>query len=233
MRVHYLQHVPFEDLGSMRRVLLESGHSISASRLYAPHSLPSSEQFDWLIVMGGPMGVYDDGEYPWLVPEKRLIEAAIRDHKIVLGVCLGAQLIADVLGASVYANPHKEIGWFPIHRTVATAASSIGSSFLESIEAFHWHGDTFDLPAGAVHLGRSAACENQAFAFGQRVLALQYHLETTQESAERLIENCAHELDDGGPYVQSAVDMLSNEGRFTRINNTMKTVLGQLASATG
>ena len=104
MRVHYLQHVPFEGLGSMQRVLLDSGHTIRATRLYESVSLPATEQFDWLIVMGGPMGVYDDREYSWLVHEKRLIENASEDDKIVLGICLGAQLIADVLGASVYAE---------------------------------------------------------------------------------------------------------------------------------
>ncbi len=232
MRVHYLQHVPFEGLGSMQRVLLDSGHTISATRLYQPHSLPSTDQFDWLIVMGGPMGVHDDRQYTWLVDEKRFIENAIQDGNIVLGICLGAQLIADVLGASVYANAHKEIGWFPIQRTEASAASPIGSSFPESIEAFHWHGDTFDLPAGAVHLARSTACENQAFVYRQRVLALQYHLETTRESAEALIKNCAHELDGGGPYIQSAEIMLSSDDRFTRINDAMKTLLEQLFALT-
>ncbi|HJN09889.1 MAG: hypothetical protein QGG09_04640 [Pirellulaceae bacterium] len=230
MRVHYLQHVPFEGLGSMQRVLLDSGHTITATRLYESGSLPTTEQFDWLIVIGGPMGVYDDDKYSWLVDEKRLIENAIEDDKIVLGICLGAQLIADVLGASVHANGHKEIGWFPVHRTVAAAASAIGRDFPESVEAFHWHGDTFDLPAGAVHLARSTACENQAFVYRERVLALQYHLETTRESAEALVENCAHELDDG-PYIQSAEIMLASDEHFRRINDAMKILLEQLSKA--
>jgi GMP synthase-like glutamine amidotransferase len=231
VRVHYLQHVPFENLGSMERVLLDSGHTITATRLYQPYSLPTPDQFDWLIVMGGPMGVYDDHEFPWLVDEKRFIQDAIEADQIVLGVCLGAQLIADVLGASVYANAEKEIGWFSIERSEASAASAIGREFSESVEAFHWHCDTFDLPAGAVHLARSAACENQAFIYGQRVLALQYHLETTRKSAEALIENCGHELVDG-PCIQSAEFMLSNDDRFTRINDSMRKLLEQLAAVT-
>jgi GMP synthase-like glutamine amidotransferase len=231
VRVHYLQHVPFENLGSMERVLLDSGHTITATRLYQPYSLPTPDQFDWLIVMGGPMGVYDDHLFPWLVDEKRFIQDAIEADKIVLGVCLGAQLIADVLGASVYANAEKEIGWFPIERSEASATSAIGCDFPESVEAFHWHCDTFDLPAGAVHLARSAACENQAFIYGQRVLALQYHLETTRKSAEALVENCGHELVDG-PCIQSAEFMLSNDDRFTRINDSMRKLLEQLAAVT-
>ncbi|MBI2480305.1 MAG: amidotransferase [Planctomycetia bacterium] len=230
MRIHYLQHVPFEGLGSMQPVLLAAGHTITVSRLYEAAALPTTEQFDWLIVMGGPMGVYDEREYPWLDTEKRLIENAIEDDKIVLGVCLGAQLIASVLGASVYANSHKEIGWFPVERTAAAAASGLGGTVPASVEAFHWHGDTFDLPAGALHLARSAACENQAFVYRQRILGLQFHLETTRESAEALIENCGHELV-GGPYLQSAEAMLSGDERFTRINQVMKDLLERLAIA--
>ena len=229
MRVHYLQHVPFEGLGSMEQTLLDSGHTITATRLFESHLLPPTEQFDWLIVMGGPMGVHDDRQYRWLVDEKRLIENAIQDRKIVLGICLGAQLIADVLGASVHDNAHKEIGWFPVERTEASATSGIGTAIPETIEAFHWHGQTFDLPAGAVHLTRSSNCENQAFAIGQHVVAFQYHLETTRASAEALIENCSHELD-GGPYVQSAETMLSTDERFARINNAMNALLERLAT---
>jgi GMP synthase (glutamine-hydrolysing) len=231
MRVHYLQHVPFENLGSMKRALLDSGHTITATKLYEPYSLPAPDQFDWLIVMGGPMGVYDEHEFPWLVDEKRFIQDAIEGDKIVLGVCLGAQLIADVLGASVYANAEKEIGWFPIQRSEASAVSAIGRDFPDTVEAFHWHGDTFDLPDGAVHLARSTACENQAFIYSQRVMALQYHLETTRKSAEALIEHCSHELV-GGPSIQSAEFMLSSDDRFMRINDAMKRLLEQLATVT-
>ena len=131
----------------------------------------------------------------------------------VLGICLGAQLIADVLGARVYANEHKEIGWFPVERADSAGTTEVGRAFPESLEAFHWHGDTFDLPDGAVHLARSAICENQAFLHKGRVLALQFHLETTRETAEMLIENCRDELD-GGPHVQSAEFMLSSDARF-------------------
>ena len=228
MRVHYLQHVPYEALGSIERVLLDSGHTITSTRLYEQYSLPKTEGFDWLIVMGGPMGVHDEREYPWLVEEKRLIEDAIGQGKIVLGICLGAQLIAEVLGAPVYANAHKEIGWFPIERNDVAATSTIGCAFPETIEAFHWHGDTFDLPSGSVHLARSAVCENQAFVFESRVLALQYHLETTRALAEALIENCTFELG-SGPYIQSAEIMLSSDRRFELLNVAMKALLEPLA----
>ena len=229
MRVHYLQHVPFEGLASMEPALLASGHTLTASRLYESALLPTTDEFDWLIVMGGPMGANDEAEYSWLTDEKRLLERAIASDKIVLGVCLGAQLVAAVLGAPVYANAHKEIGWFPIERGQAAAESTIVRAFPEAVEAFHWHGDTFDLPAGAVHVARSAACENQAFVYRERVLALQFHLETTRESAKALIENCGHELTDG-PYLQSAERILSSNDRFTRINQVMQRLLECLAA---
>jgi len=228
MHVHSLQHVPFEDLGSIQQVLHNSGHEITVTRLFEEHSQPEINEIDWLIVMGGPMGVHDEHEYPWLADEKRFIEKAIEKDKLVLGICLGAQLIAHVLGARVYANLHKEIGWFPVERTEAATSTSIGRSFSETVEAFHWHGDTFDLPHGAVHLARSANCENQAFVYRQRVVALQYHLETTRHSARALIENCSEELG-AGPYVQSAESMMSSDARFAQINITMEALLDRLA----
>jgi len=228
MRVHYLQHVPFENLGSIADKLISLGHEITSTQLYEPHTLPALSEFDWLIIMGGPMGIYDEEDYPYLVEEKRLLKNAIEQGKIVLGICLGAQLIADTLGARVYAGKHKEIGWFQVDRDLAAANTFIGSAIPESIEAFHWHGDTFDLPEGAVHLASSAACKSQAFVYGDRVVALQYHLETTRESAAALIEHCSDELVDG-PCIQSADAMLENADRFVNVNSAMASLLDRLA----
>lgn len=231
MRIHYLQHVPFEGLGSMEQVLLDSGHAITSTRLYESDAVPKTAQFDWLIVMGGPMGVYDEAKYPWLSDEKQFIKKTIEGNKIVLGICLGAQLIAEVLGASVYPNAEKEIGWFPVERIEASQASQLGRAFPQAVEAFHWHGDTFDLPAGAVHLARSSVCENQAFIYRDRVLALQFHLETTKQSASALIKHCAEELVEA-PYIQSAQAMLSSNERFIQINETMNSLLKQMETLT-
>lgn len=227
MRVHFLQHVPFEGLGSIERWIDERSLAVSSTQLYRGDSLPELDEFDSLIVMGGPMGVCDLSTYPWLSAEKQFIGEAIRHDKVVLGVCLGAQLIASALGARVYANPEREIGWFPVECTEADAACSFGEIFPTGIEAFHWHGDTFDLPDGAVHLARSAACENQAFSFGQRVLALQFHLETTPTAAMALIEHCADELRDGR-YVQQPLAMLSRADRFEQANEVMFRILDDL-----
>lgn len=227
MNVHYLQHVPFEGLGSIEGWIGAHGHSLSVTRQYADEALPDLASADWLIVLGGPMSVHDDDELPWLAGEKRFIEQAIGRGKIVLGICLGAQLIAHVLGAKVYANRDREIGWFPVWRTQEADRCAVGRLLPERVEVFHWHGDTFDLPAGAVHLARSEACENQAFLYGDRVLGLQFHLETTPAGAEDLIRHGRHELV-AGPYVQQPEAMLAGAERFLQVNAVMRHVLDEL-----
>jgi len=227
VKIHHLQHVPFEGLGSMEAVLKEKGHQLSSTHLYADQTLPSCDDFDWLIVMGGPMGVYDEEAYPWLKAEKKFIHDAMDSGKIVLGICLGAQLIADVLGAMVYKNADREIGWFDIKRSAEADGTILSKAIPEQVEVFHWHGDTFDIPEGAVLLAQSEACRNQGFIMADRVLGFQFHLETTLESAGSLIDNCADELD-GSSYVQSKNEILSDPQRFLNINQVMFSVLEAL-----
>ena len=229
MNIHYLQHVPFEGLGSMQQQLQLAGHHIQSTQLYAGQALPEISEVDWLIVMGGPMGIYDENQYPWLVAEKQFIRACIDAGKLVLGVCLGAQLIADVLGAAVTANPHREIGWFPIQLTGKAKALGLNSVFTEEAEVFHWHGDTFAIPSGAINIASSEACLNQGFVYKSKVVGLQFHLETTEQSAGALISHCADELD-GSRFVQSAEDMLRQPQRFDAINRMMAALLGWMES---
>ncbi len=224
MNIHYLQHVPFEGLGSMERVLTERGHQLSFTQLYKDKQLPSIMDIDFLIVMGGPMGIYDESDYPWLAREKRFIKQTIEAGKKVMGVCLGAQLIADALGARVYKNDYREIGWFEILRSSEIDNTALKNVLPSKAEVFHWHGDTFDLPENAIPVAESEACKNQGFIFENRVLAFQFHLETTPRSAQLLIENCGDELD-GSRYVQSADEILSNNNRFLTINQIMSSVL--------
>jgi len=227
MRIHHLQHVPFEGLGTMGSYFLDRGHQLGSTHFYRGNPLPSVAEFDWLIVMGGPMGVYDELEFPWLKTEKSFILESIESGKIVLGICLGAQLIASALGARVFKNPYREIGWFPIGRKIDAKDSAIADVFPDRLEAFHWHGDTFDIPDRAKLLASSEACRNQGFVLGSRVIGLQFHLETTLESAAALIQNCGAELD-GSKYVQSAADILSDKSRFLRINEIMISLLEKL-----
>lgn len=224
LRIHYFQHVPFEGLGSIEPWIRQRGHRLSATQLFRGKELPPLDALDCLLVMGGPMGVYDTIRYPWLNDEKRFIRKAVDAGKILLGICLGAQLIADALGATVKRNPHPEIGWFPIERTAAASETGIGKVMPQTMDAFHWHGDTFDHPRGSTLLATSRACTNQGFVIENRVVGLQFHLETTPESARMLIDNCRHELDDSR-FVQTENEIMSNRGKFDQINSVMQSIM--------
>jgi GMP synthase-like glutamine amidotransferase len=201
MRIHYLQHVPFEDAANVAVWARERGHAVARTLLYAGERLPDLASFDWLVIMGGPMNVYEEDRYPFLAGEKRFLRAALKAGKPTLGICLGAQLMADALGGRVTRNEHREIGWFPVSLTAAGAASPLFSGFPSSFEAFHWHGDTFSLPPGAIHLARSEACENQAFQWGDRALGLQFHLDYSRDAIAAMVGSCADELV-AGPFVE-------------------------------
>ncbi len=224
MRVHYLQHVPFEGIGSIENFLIEKGYDLTGTKVYEKEDLPPVQDFDWLIVMGGPMGAHDEQVYPWLKREKKFIKEAIFSRKIVLGICLGAQLIADTLKARIYKNKYREIGWFDIIRSKEAGNTLLAKALPQKAKVFHWHGDTFDIPNGAIPLAKSEACPNQGFIFEDRVVAFQFHLETTLTSAEKLIDNCRGELN-GSKYVQPENEILSGAERFSSINKIMLSVL--------
>ncbi|MEW8230303.1 MAG: gamma-glutamyl-gamma-aminobutyrate hydrolase family protein [Candidatus Thiodiazotropha endolucinida] len=223
MRAHYLQHVPFEDLGSIENWLKRTGYEITSTSLYESEELPGIESVDLLVIMGGPMSVNDDQDFPWLVEEKEFIKKVIESGKPVLGICLGAQLIACSLGAEVFSNSVKEIGWIPIRATDSNNQSVF--LFPEETDVFHWHGETFNLPMGATRIAESAACENQAYQIGKHVIGLQFHLETTPVSAQAIVENCRDELIEG-EYIQSAAEILSvPQEQYRSINSLMEDVL--------
>ncbi|MCG2635431.1 MAG: gamma-glutamyl-gamma-aminobutyrate hydrolase family protein [Gammaproteobacteria bacterium] len=223
MQSHYFQHVPFEGLGSIDAWLQAAGHTISCSRLFESPCLPDPGEPDFLVVMGGPMSANDESNFPWLVQEKAFIREFIALGKPVLGICLGAQLIASALGARVYPNPVREIGWLPVAGVSCEDASLF--QFPPSLAVFHWHGDTFDLPPGAVRIASSVGCVNQAFQLGGSVIGLQFHLETTPESARQLVTHCGDELVPA-EYVQSAAEIISAPApRYDAINQTMAEVL--------
>ncbi len=232
MKIHYLQHVPFEGLGSIESWAVQKNAEITCTQLFNDEDFPSHDNFDWLIVMGGPMNIYDNETYPWLKHEKTFIKEAIDCGKTVLGICLGAQLIADVLGAKIYANQEKEIGWFPITLAKDLPNSELTAMFNEGKEVMHWHGDTFSLPDQATRLASSKACQNQGFIYQNRVIALQFHLETTKDSLSKLIANSMDEIVEA-PYIQPPKIMLAHEERFTIINTIMSKLLDYLSTISG
>lgn len=210
MRVHCFQHVPFEGLGLIAPWMRERGHSVTFTRWWLGETAPAADTYDWLIVMGGPMSVHQHRDYPWLVLEKAALSAAFAADKRVLGVCLGAQLIADVLGAKIVQNREREIGWWPVH-AIPIADDVAGSryAFPERATVLHWHGDTFSLPSGATRLADSEACAQQAFAWGERVLGLQFHLEMGAAAIAEIAAGCADELVGGGKWVQTAEALIA------------------------
>lgn len=226
MRAHYLQHVPFEGLGSIEPWLRTARFEITCTRFYESADLPAPDAIRFLIVMGGPMSVNDEIEYPWLVQEKRFIRDCIQAGIPVLGICLGAQLIASAMGARVYRHHTREIGWFPVQSARPTEDTVF--RFPSSMEVFHWHGETFDLPTGATLLASSAACDNQAFQLGRSVLGLQFHLETTPDAAREIVAHCRDELQPA-EYVQSEAEILSaSPGRYQDANLLMAKLLAWL-----
>ena len=228
MHIHALQHVDFEGLGHIGRWIADQGHSLTLTRLYAGDPLPRLESFDRLVIMGGPMNIYEDDKYLWLAAERALIREAIAAGKSAVGICLGAQLLADALGSSVFSGKNKEIGWWPIRLTEEGKRNSFLADLPEAATVFHWHGDTFNIPAGAVHLAESEGCTSQAFLYDNRILGLQFHLESTSETVREIVPHCGHELV-RGKYIQSAAEIsAADPALFGGINQLLETLLNRL-----
>lgn len=203
MRLHYLQHDPHEDPLEIGAWVAERGHTMTGTRLFDGDPLPALDAFDALVLMGGPMNIYEEAAHPWLVPEKALLRAALDAGKGALGVCLGAQLLADVLGGPVTRNPEREIGWFEVALTPEGRAHPIFAGVPEVFTCLHWHGDTFAMPPGTVHAATSAACAHQAFVTPDgKVVGLQFHIEENGTGVDLLLEHACAEIIDG-PFVQA------------------------------
>lgn len=216
MRIHCLTHVPFEDAAYIGTWAHDRGYPLRYTRFYEDALLPPLDSFDMLAVMGGLMNIYEHEQYSWLITEKEYLRRAIEASKKVVGVCLGGQLLADVLGGSVRKNEHKEIGWHPIRLTQEGKASPLFSTFPQEFTVFHWHGDTFSTPPQAVNLATSEACANQAFLYKDHVLGMQFHLEYMEESIRKMLRFCKDEMADG-PYINREADVIAG---FHRINTT-------------
>lgn len=228
LTIHVLQHVAYEGLGCIENWIHEHNHLLSYTKFYESFSIPDIDTIDGLIVMGGPMSVYEEDLFPWLKEEKHFIKAAIEKGKIVLGICLGSQLIAEVLGARVYPNKLKEIGWFPVKKTKAGQQHSM----LKGIDpneftVFHWHGDTYDLPPASEHLFFTDICQHQAFIFDNRVLGIQFHFEATKETLNEMVQNGKQELEEG-PTIQTGTVILQKSPLIGENNQRLYKLLDNL-----
>jgi GMP synthase-like glutamine amidotransferase len=227
MRWSCLQHVPFEGPAYLGTWARARGHALTRVEVWTGASLPPPDESDGVFVLGGPMNVYEEDRHPWLAAEKRFLAEAIAAGKPMLGVCLGAQLISLVLGGSVTKNPHGEIGWFPVRLTPAGREAGLFSGFPDEFTAFHWHGDRFSIPEGAIHAARSEACEQQAFVYEGRVVGLQFHLESTRESIEALTRHCGDEIT-RAPYVQAPAAMLEQASHLPATHALVDRLLDRL-----
>lgn len=227
MKIHCIQHVKFETPGIITE-WIENNNFLSTTHLYLNESFPEIDTFDLLVVMGGPMNIYEYEKCTWLREEKAFLEKAIAGGKAALGICLGAQLLADVLKADVFENKYKEIGWFSVS---AVKENKFEIPLLEGIPdeftAFHWHGDTFSLPEGANRLFESEACKNQGFIYENRVIGLQFHLEMSNQTIRNVIENCRDELVEG-KYIQKENEMLERNAHLKESRQLMFRLLDNL-----
>ncbi len=232
MRLCALLHHEAEGIGSIATWIHSRGHSLAECRLFAGDDLPDPGDFDWLILMGGPMSVHDARRYKWIPKEIEFVAEAVRQQKRLLGICLGAQMIAVSQGANVGRSPYREIGWFPVSAAPTAPSSPFGGRFTGSHEMFHWHGEMFAIPATAVHLACSAACPNQAFSIGSNVLALQFHPEITPEGVFGLVESSMADLD-GSAFVTDEKALMSRPQRFTESNHFLDRLLDDLEAGGG
>jgi GMP synthase-like glutamine amidotransferase len=229
VRIHYLQHVSFEGPAAIADWAVARGHEITGSLIFAGEAPPRHGTFDALVVMGGPMSANDDARFPWMTQEKRLIAEAMARDTPLLGVCLGAQLIADAAGAPVFASPMREIGWFPVRLTRAAATHPLFRDLPAEFVPLHWHAETFDLPPNAVLLAESPACANQAFSIGDRVLGLQFHLEATAATVAELVAHCRRELV-AGPYVQEEREIVAGAASASGLHSILYEILDRWVS---
>ena len=209
MRLHSFQHIPFEDPAGISRWAAVQQFSMTHTHWYKGETAPPMDSFDALIIMGGPMNIYEDHLHPWLEQERQFINQAVASGKKAIGVCLGAQFLADALGGRVTQNAHKELGWFPVEFTPEFQKIDWLSPVPQELTVCHWHGDTFSIPPGATLLGSSKACLNQGFVWKKQVLGFQFHIELSAGDLARIPENFISEFP-LGPWVQPVRQIISD-----------------------
>ena len=201
-----LQHIECEDLGTIADAMSKRGIGYKYVRLFDGEPVPvETSRYTGIIILGGPMNVYEEDKYPYLKDEDILIKKAVRNDVPVLGICLGGQLIAKAAGARVHKGTKKEIGWYKLNLTEESRQDKVFNALPHELSVFQWHGDTFDIPEGATRLAGSELFPNQAYRIGSRIYGLQFHLEVTKEMINQWIAEYREEL--------STLDYI-NDGRI-------------------
>ncbi len=229
MNIHFLQHAAGEGPGQIAYWAAANGHTLSGTHWYRGDASPDPAGIDFLVIMGGGMHINEHRDHPWLVPEKALIAEVIGQGKPVLGICLGSQLIADVMGGKVYQNPEFEIGWFPIRTLETVRGHPLFAHFPAEFTALHWHGDTFDLPPGATLLASTDACRHQAFVCQENVVGLQFHIEVRPEDVRGFIAGETAPLPEGR-YVQSFEEILAGDAYMPAVHALLADVLDAMTA---
>ena len=231
LKIHFFQHVPYEGPGCIDFWAQAKGHTLNGTKFYQNDTVPNIDSIDWLVVLGGPFSVNDAEKYDWMKQEKLLIEQAVKKNKTVIGICLGAQLIASVLGAKVGPNEKKEIGWFDVKLNDTAKQSEIFGFMPESFTAFHWHEETFDLPKHAKLLMSSEACTNQAFQVGKRVFGFQFHPEVTSGILNEMLEGY-DKNQESVEFVQSYNEMIEKSENISGTHQMMRQLLNNINDLT-
>lgn len=219
MKFLVILHANYEGPGLIREWISLQNHSMEQVFAWDLKDSPGEYDFDALIVMGGPMGVHDEEKFSWLIHEKEFIKKVIQLGGKILGICLGSQLLSHCLGARVFKNTQAEIGWFQIKKRFFMHSWFPIFDDQERECVFHWHGDTYDLPEGSIPLFESDGCKNQAYSFEERILALQFHPEVTEELIQAFIEHGKDEIKPA-QYIQSESRMLSNYKLYGEASGT-------------
>jgi GMP synthase (glutamine-hydrolysing) len=227
MRIHAIIHAPFEKLGVIENWISANNHSLSTTHTYHGEQLPNTSAFDFLIIMGGPQSPLRLDKYPYIGNEIELAKQTIKNNKPLLGICLGAQIIAEALGAKTEHSPNKEIGAYPIEVTNAGLQDPLFKLFPAKFEVMHWHNDMPGVGEGSVVLAKSEGCPRQAFCYGDRTYGFQFHLEMTAELIKEMVNHCPEDLLQG-KFVRSKEELLSTD--YQLINDKMLVVLDYLAT---
>ena len=227
MKIHVLHHVHLPIKHGITRYLEESLHEVSHTYVFETPPFPAISDIDWLIVMGGPMSANDEATRAWLVPEKQFIKDVIDAGKTVLGICLGAQLIAHALGAAVTKNPYPEFGWHQLTPSAEVHKTLLGDVFKQEQTLFHSHSETFGIPTNAIRIASSQACENQGFIYDNRVIAIQFHPEITPELAALFTTHCDEHWA-ATPYCKIERPNKRTDELFNSSASFIKTLLGKI-----